>query len=140
MAFQAKYEVSGNLRNFILTFQFPLFILETRKTKPQTFNEIKRYFPDIWNEVDKFRTEMMFGNITKVIDQGKKEGLFLDYPTPIVMNMLVASIRTIVNPEFILNNNFSIIEAARTAFKIIIGGIVTKKGKQLLNYKFEEIK
>jgi len=33
MAFQSKYEVSGNLRNFILTFQFPLLILETRKTK-----------------------------------------------------------------------------------------------------------
>ncbi|OGU82208.1 MAG: hypothetical protein A2254_07000 [Ignavibacteria bacterium RIFOXYA2_FULL_35_9] len=112
----------------------------SQKISPKMLDEMRRHFPSLWIEIDKFRTEMMFGNITKVIDQGKKEGLFLDYPTPIVMNMLVASIRTIVNPEFILNNNFSIIEAARTAFKIIIGGIVTKKGKQLLNYKFEVIK
>ncbi|HAB53378.1 MAG: hypothetical protein A2315_06650 [Ignavibacteria bacterium RIFOXYB2_FULL_35_12] len=112
----------------------------SQKISPKMLDEMRRHFPSLWIEIDKFRTEMMFGNITKVIDQGKKEGLFLNYPTPIVMNMLVASIRTIVNPEFILNNNFSIIEAARTAFKIIIGGIVTKKGKQLLNYKFEVIK
>jgi len=104
----------------------------SEKINPQTFNEIKRYFPDIWNEVDKFRTEMMFGNITKVIDQGKKEGLFLDYPTSIVMNMLVSSVRSVVNPEFILHNNFSLIEAARTAFNILIGGIVTEKGKKIL--------
>lgn len=112
----------------------------SQKISPRMLDEMRRYFPSIWTEIDSFRTEMMFGNLTKVIEQGKAEGLFLDYPTPIVMNMLVASVRTIVNPEFILNNNFSIIEAARTAFKIIIGGIVTKKGKQLLNYKFEVIK
>jgi hypothetical protein len=95
--------------------------------------EIKRHYPGLWIEIDRFRTEMMFGNITKVIDQGKKEGLFIDYPTNIVMNVLVASVRNIVNPDFILNNNFSIIEAARYAFRIIIGGIVTDKGKKIFN-------
>jgi AcrR family transcriptional regulator len=105
----------------------------SEKISPKRMEEMKRHFPSLWNEIDKFRTEMMFGNITKVINQGKKEGLFLDYPTSIIMNMLVASVRTIVNPDFILNNNFTIIEAARSAFKIIIGGIVTEKGKKVFN-------
>lgn len=103
------------------------------KISPQRMDEIRKYFPNLWNEIDKFRTQMMFGNITKVIEQGKKEGLFIDYPTNIVMNVLVASVRNIVNPDFILNNNFSIIEAARYAFRIIIGGIVTDKGKKIFN-------
>lgn len=103
------------------------------KISAARMEELKRHYPSIWNEIDNFRTEMMFGNITKVIDQGKKEGLFIDYPTNIVMNVLVASVRNIVNPDFILNNNFSIIEAARYAFKIIIGGIVTEKGKKIFN-------
>src|SRR4030066_2499761 len=111
----------------------------SEKINPQTFNGIKRYFPDIWNEVDKFRTKMMFGNITKVIDQGKKEGLFINYPTTIIMNILVASVRNIVNPDFILNNNFSIIEGARYAFKIVIGGIVTDKGKKIFNQKINKM-
>jgi AcrR family transcriptional regulator len=105
----------------------------SEKISPKRMEEMKRHFPSLWNEIDKFRTEMMFGNITKVINQGKKEGLFLDYPTSIIMNMLVASVRTIVNPDFILNNNFTIIEAARSAFKTIIGGIVTEKGKKVFN-------
>jgi AcrR family transcriptional regulator len=105
----------------------------SEKISPKRMDEIRKYFPSLWNEIDSFRTKMMFGNITKVIDQGKAEGLFIDYPTTIIMNILVASIRNIVNPDFILNNNFSIFEAARYAFKIIIGGIVTEKGKKIFN-------
>jgi AcrR family transcriptional regulator len=105
----------------------------SEKVSPKRMDEMRKYFPNLWNEIDSFRTKMMFGNITKVIDQGKSEGLFIDYPTNIIMNILVASIRNIVNPDFILNNNFSIIEAARYAFKIIIGGIVTEKGKKIFN-------
>lgn len=103
------------------------------RISPKMLDDMRRYFPTIWNEIDNFRTEMMFGNLTKVIEQGKAEELFLDYPTPIVMNILVSSLRATVNPEFILNNNFSIIEAAQTAFKIIIGGILTEKGKKVFN-------
>ena len=111
----------------------------SEKISPNRMDEIRKYFPNLWNEIDSFRTKMMFGNITKVIDQGKAEGLFIDYPTSIIMNVLVASVRNIVNPDFILNHNFSIIEAARFAFKIVIGGIVTDKGKKIFNQTINKI-
>ena len=111
----------------------------SEKISPARMDEMKRHYPVLWNEIDRFRTEMMFGNITKVIDQGKREGLFIDYPTKIIMNVLVASVRNIVNPDFILNNNFSIIEGARYAFKIVIGGIVTDKGKKIFNQTINKI-
>ena len=105
----------------------------SQKISTNRMDEIKTYFPNLWNEIDNFRTKMMFLNITKVIDQGKAEGLFIDYPTPIIMNTLVSSVRAIVNPEFILNNNFSISEAALFTFKVVIGGIVTDKGRKIFN-------
>jgi len=105
----------------------------SEKISSKRMDEIRNHFPSLWNEIDNFRTKMMFGNITKVIDQGKAEGLFMDFPTPIIMNMLVSSVRAIVNPEFILNNNFSIGKAALYAFKVVIGGIVTEKGRKIFN-------
>lgn len=110
-------------------------ILATASDKISTkrMEEMKRHFPEIWNEIDRFRTKMMFENITKIINQGKDEGLFIDYPTSIIMTILVVSVRSIVNPDFILNNSFSIIEGARFTFKIIIGGIVTEKGSKVFN-------
>ena len=111
----------------------------SEKISTKRMEEMKKHFPSIWNEIDTFRTKMMFENITKVINQGKAEGLFLDYPTSIIMNVLVTSVRTIVNPDFILNNNFSILEAARTTFRIIIGGIVTEKGRKVFDQTINKI-
>ena len=110
-----------------------IFASHAFKISPKMIDDMRRHVPFLWNEIDKFRTEMIYKNITKVVDQGKEEGLFLDYPTPIIMNILVTAVRAIVNPEFILNNNFSLIEAAKMVFKIIIGGIVTEKGKEIFN-------
>ena len=109
------------------------------KISNKRMEEMKKHFPDIWNEIDKFRTKMMFENITKVIEQGKKEGLFIDYPTSIIMTILVISVRSIVNPDFILNNSFSIVEGARITFKIIIGGILTEKGKKVFNQTINKV-
>ena len=109
------------------------------KISNKRMEEMKRHFPGIWNEIDSFRTKMMFENITKIINQGKEEGLFIDYPTSIIMTILVVSVRSIVNPDFILNNSFSIIEGARFTFKIIIGGIVTDKGKKVFNQTINKI-
>ena len=103
------------------------------KISTKRMDEIRQHLPKLWIEIDNFRTKMMFLNITKVIDQGKAEGLFIDYPTPIIMNTLVSSVRAIVNPEFILNNNYSISEAALYTFKVVIGGIVTDKGRKIFN-------
>ena len=111
----------------------------SEKISAVRMEELKRHYPNIWNDIENFRTEMMFGNITKVIDQGKKEGLFVDYPTNIIMNVLVASVRSIVNPDFIMNNNYSIIESARYAFKIVISGILTDKGKKEFNKSFNKV-
>ena len=116
-------------------------ILATASDKISTkrMEEMKRHFPEIWNEIDRFRTKMMFENITKIINQGKDEGLFIDYPTSIIMTILVVSVRSIVNPDFILNNSFSILEGARFTFKIIIGGIVTEKGSKVFNQTINKI-
>jgi AcrR family transcriptional regulator len=109
------------------------------KIGDKIFAELKTHFPTVWQQVDKFRTEMMYANLSKVIDQGKNEGLIEDYPTPLIMNILVNAVRSTVNPEFILNNNFSMKVAAQTTFKIIMKGILTEKGKKQFAKSMKEI-
>ncbi len=111
----------------------------SEKISANRLEELKIHYPSIWNEIDRFRAEMMFGNISKVIDQGKKEGLFIDLPTNIIITVLVASVRAIVTPDFIMHNNYSLIEAARFVFRIIIGGILTDKGKKEFNKSFNKV-
>lgn len=107
----------------------------TQKVSPRRIEELKKYYPELFIEIDEFRTKMMFENITKVIEQGKSEGFFIDYPTAIIMNVLVGAVRHVVNPDFTVNNSFSLSEAAQYTLRIVISGILTEKG----NKQFDKI-
>jgi AcrR family transcriptional regulator len=100
------------------------------KVNDKWLNELHTFRPETWKKVDDFRAKMIFKNITKLIEQGKSEKLILDFPTPIIMNVFLTSIRTTVNPEFVINNNFSLLQAVESTFEILLNGVLTEKGKK----------
>jgi AcrR family transcriptional regulator len=91
--------------------------------------DLKIHTPDLWIKIDSFRTKKITAAISGIIEQGRAEKLFLDYPAEIIVPIFVASIRTIVNPDFLLNNKFSYNQAAKICIEILINGILTEKGK-----------
>lgn len=95
------------------------------------FRDLNNFMPEAWKRVDEFRSKMIFKNFTRLIEQGKSEKLILDYPTPIILNVFLNSIRATVNPEFVINNNFSLYQAAENTFEILLNGILTEKGKKI---------
>ncbi|MGE5400242.1 MAG: TetR/AcrR family transcriptional regulator [Ignavibacteriales bacterium] len=92
-------------------------------------NDIKIHAPELWTKIDTFRTQKMRDKITRILDQGKKEGVFEDKPTILVHTIFITSVRAVVNPDFILNNNMSFRETMETTFGILLNGIFTEKGK-----------
>lgn len=93
--------------------------------------DLQKHMPNLWIGIDEFRTKQINEFLTSVINQGKSEGLIMDLPTEIIMTIHLASVRAVVNPTFILNNNFSFKEAMECTFKIILNGILTEKGKEI---------
>lgn len=91
--------------------------------------DLKIHLPALWIKIDSFRAKKMTTAISGIIEQGKAEKLFLDYPTEIIVPIFVASIRSIVNPDFLLQNKFSNDQAARICIEILINSILTEKGK-----------
>ena len=87
--------------------------------------------PHIWEKIDDIRKVVMFNNISHIIKQGQKEKLFINYPPELILGIFMGALRNIVNPDFLLHNRFSIDEAARTGFVILINGILTEKGKKV---------
>ncbi len=128
-------------KNAVEKFTELIFILNKNLTKlsEKMLNDLRLHFPSMWNEIEKFRTEMINKNITRIVEQGKREGLINDYPTPIIMTIYLASIRAVVNPEFILNNNFSANQAAQITFRILMSGVLTKKGEKIFKKSINEI-
>ena len=93
-------------------------------------NDVQSHMPDLWKDIDTFRTKMMTINIGKIIEQGKKEGVFIDKTSAIITSVFISSVRGVINPEFIMNNKFSIKSALDETIEIIMNGITTTKGKK----------
>lgn len=102
-------------------------------------DDIRLHAPELWDKVDRFRTQKIFSVISKLLEQGKKEGLFIDRPTEIMIAIFVSSVRAVLNPEFIFNNHFSITEALQIFFEIFFNGISTAKGKRIYNKSLKKV-
>ena len=73
----------------------------------------------------------MYQNVGKVIEQGRKEKLFENYPVNIIITIFVSSLRAIVNPQFLLNMKQTHKEIIHYTFGILLNGILTDKGKKI---------
>jgi len=94
-------------------------------------NDLQYYAPDIWQEVEDFRKKLMLKNLSLLVEQGKSEKLVANYPSAIIMGVLISAVQGIVNPEFVLHNNISITQAGEITLEIVFTGILTKKGRKL---------
>jgi AcrR family transcriptional regulator len=103
-------------------------------------NDIRLHTPGLWEKVDEFRTRKMFAVLSRIIEQGKKEGLFEDKPNEILVTLFTTSIRAIVNPDFLFYNKFSYTEAVDHVFDILFNGFLTKEGVKTYKRKLKEKK
>ncbi len=111
------------------------------KVNDRMLNDIHYYSPEHWKEIDDMRTKKMTFFLTKIISQGQKEEYFLKLRPELLITVFITSVRAVVNPEFIINNRFSMIEALQGAITILMNGILTDKGKKIfkkLNYGANE--
>jgi len=98
--------------------------------------DIKTNLPEVWSDIENFRRDFIFKNITRLLEQGKREGMVIKKPTAILIAVIVASIEAVVHPEFIVNNSISAHEALETTLHIVISGILTARGRKV----FKQIK
>ncbi|MDH7604886.1 MAG: TetR/AcrR family transcriptional regulator [Melioribacter sp.] len=95
--------------------------------------DIRIHMPSLWKEIDSFRQKLLYKNISIIFSQGIKEGYIINVPHQIIINVFMSAIQSVINPDFIMNNNFSINEAINSTLKILINGILTEKGKKIYN-------
>jgi AcrR family transcriptional regulator len=98
-------------------------------------NDLRIHAPELWRKVDEFRTRKMFAILSEILNQGKKEGLFQDRPNEIMVTMFTASLKAIVNPDFLYYNRFSYSEAVDITFDILFNGFLTAQGKKIYKKK-----
>ncbi len=103
------------------------------KMSDTVVGDIHHYSPKVWNQIDEFRTKKMTEYLTYIISAGQQQSLFVKKNPEIMISIFIASVRSIVNPQFIINNRFTMAEALRETVEILMNGILTEKGKKVFN-------
>jgi len=96
-------------------------------------------FPQLAEYIEQFRIHRVIPLINMLFQIGKKKNMILDIPQEIILKIFTSTLATITESKPEKDSSYSYHQIFRHAFYILLNGILTKKGKQLLNYKFEVI-
>ena len=97
------------------------------KVNEKMLYDLQTHRPDLWDNIEAFRSKLIKNIWEEIIDQGKKEDYIIDKPNEIIITVIYSAIRSVINPTFLLNHNYSINEAFRITFDILIKGLLTQK-------------
>jgi hypothetical protein len=108
------------------------------KLNQKLLYDLQTHMPELWESVEKFRGDLIKKIWEDIINQGKKEGYIIDKPNDIIITVIYSAIRSIINPTFLLHHNYSMSEAFRITFDLLIQGLLTPEGLKVYN-KIERI-
>jgi AcrR family transcriptional regulator len=109
------------------------------KLSKKLFEDIRKYEPKIWKNIDHFRMSKFKKYFPPVIIEGiKNKDLRSDINPEIVLLMYTASIQGIINPEILSQSSFSTKEAAKQIITTLFYGITTTQGKKKFDKYFKK--
>lgn len=91
---------------------------------PLVLDDLRRHYPELWKKIERFRAEKIQQHLIKVL-VGKYEGKGLrEIDSRILGAAFLASVKAVVNPEFILSNNLSFEDTVKQLIGLFMYGII----------------
>lgn len=101
--------------------------------------DLRIHLPKLWQGIDEFRTQRLFGGINIIVKQGQKQKLIRNLPPEMIVMVFVSALRGVINNEFLLNSKFSYKDAVETTLQILFSGILTSKGLKVFQKSFKKV-
>jgi AcrR family transcriptional regulator len=109
---------------------------EMRKMKPQFYIDVQRAMPDLWKEIDEFRSKRILEDFAKMVREGVEIGVLRkDINIDVLVLMHAHSIQAIINPETLEKLPLSSSQAYEAIIDIIFGGAFTPQAKEKYSHK-----
>ncbi len=107
---------------------------------PLLVRDIRQAAPDLWQEIEDFRREKILANFRRLIDAGRREGVFRnDLDPDLALQMFLLLIERLVNPETILSQGIPADEIFRTVVEVYFRGMLTERGRREFAAKALEV-
>jgi len=100
-----------------------LFIHGQFLINPFSFNDLRVYYPNLWQKIDQFRVERIRA-VLGLISSNSESSLKGEVDPRIVSAVILASIQAVLNPDFVLANNLTFEETARQLSKLLVSAVI----------------
>lgn len=108
----------------------------TMNISDKWLKDLSIHAPNIKRNIDEMKNEQINKVFKKLLKQGKKEKLIENYPTQIIIATFHSSLIAVLNHEFLINNKFTMHNAFKITYEMLLNGILTDTGKE----KFKKTK
>lgn len=88
-------------------------------------HDVQKHYPHLWEKIERFREERI-RQIIEIIITNSGQGHFRDIHPKVFTAALLASIRAVANPTFILDSNLTPEETVRSLLNTFFYGIVAE--------------
>lgn len=93
---------------------------------PVAFYDLQKYYPHLWEKIEQFRAARVLQIYDGLISDDDKSS-FKNIHPKIFTTSLLASMRAVLNPAYILENNLTLEEAIEQLFTLFLYGVVKEK-------------
>ncbi len=107
-------------------------IREIEAINPVMPQEIKRFYPNVWQKIQQDHRYRNYRDIVRLLDKGKEQELFLsDINTDIVTKLFLVQVKHITDYDLFPISEYSRVQLFKHIFIHFIRGIATQKGQEL---------
>ena len=113
---------------------------EMNKMNPALLYDLKKYYPERWQELDKYKNEFIYGRIILNMQKGIEAGLYHDsIKTDIVARIYVHLVDIMIGSENELKKHYNQKELHLSVITYHLRAVCTKKGLDYLNKRLTEL-
>jgi len=105
-------------------------LTQTTLISNEFLTDLQQVMPGLWEEFDRFRSNMMRDTISRIYAQGIEEGLLKNHPLPVVIAAFVGGIREVIKSEFLQVNKITFNQAIGGFYRFMLTSIMTDKGNE----------
>jgi len=96
--------------------------------------DLQRFLPEFWRRVEEFRRKTMSANMGRMLEQGIREGAVRsDVNVRIFLFAYLAAIDSLLRPDVLAQESFSMQEALGNIMAIFFHGILTEEASRELD-------
>ena len=112
--------------------------LMLKNRPPRLINNLKKYYPNVWEILDEIKKKHLFTCITENMDRGKEQGLYRnDVNSNIIAKLMMNTVDAIVNDATFPLTQYDFKSLLKENRIYHIRGIATDKGIKYLEQKLK---